>query len=342
METNYMLAQGKKYKGYKRDYSYIIGNKSIKRIQKTSVPGLKNINLTEGFNTINNNENKITSEILDLKNSFDKKLGSYINEYTKQITNIEKNNDLIDKYKGKIVDNGEYYYINRFGVARGYSGNLDPWNKKPSSCPNKVIPKTVQTEMDFKLFKKGLNYNPGQPCNLDGNIVKNTTTNKIAWIDIYGTMFEFPNEDVFKKSKCSNRTVKPIKDEIYNTFTKSHELNETNTCHIINIGSYNNIEILNNELINISNQIFEKLQELQKIGYKMDKRIYNIKDELNNNIKILSEHRKKIENQKTRDISLDAELHDNKIELRSKYYEYIFWTIGAVSVGCYVIYKGTK
>lgn len=331
-----MLKQGKKYLNNKNDYKYIVGEKSINRIKKTTMDGMKNIGIVEGFN-INNNDESLKNSIIELKSEFDKKLNEYIKSYKSEITNITTKNNLINKYKGKIINDGEFFYINRFGVARGFTQNA--WAKKPESCSKSVLERTVETTTDLTKFEKGETYNVGQPCNLDGTMVKNKLTGKIAWIDTFGRMHEFASTDIFNNSGCKNISVKTIEDEIYKTFTKTNEMSIKSTCST-GTNSYN--DNLNNELIDIANKIFEKVKKLEGSELNLDIEINNIKSILSENIKNLSNHREKLKDRENKKISINAEILNNKLELRSEYYEYIFWTLSALSIGGYVIYKGLK
>ena len=316
-----------------------LNNQGLKYLQNKSKYNrrIRQIEGLENMETQHNHKDKI----LHLENEFNKKLEQYKTAYHSYLTNLRDNhNSIIHNFKNKNIfdKNGKIYYVNKFGYVRGYSDIA--WNKKPSSCPSSKPDN--ESYKYFNNFQKGLDLAPGQPCDLDGKLIINNNSDTIAWITPDGRRREFPTQEIYQNvmnnGSCKSSPVK-VSSNIFNMFPKGSDMTSSDNCNIslTTTNEWNYIVELNNELINISNQIYNEITKMESTDTSVDNVMIKTKNELLSSIDKLNKERNNFKQFNNLHNGISANWSELKLQEKSNYYKYLLWTVASVSLGAITI-----
>lgn len=335
---NNSLKQGLYFNNLKKGFDKLIGFKRLNLIHETTDPNLGNI---ESFSNVNGitQETAEMKQLNELESQFNNKLNIYSNVYKDYLTKLMTSNEAAIQYANTNVKDstGKFYYVNEYGIARGYSN--ESWASKDSSCPTSTPGDDTVTV--FNELQVGLDKNLGEPCNLDGKMIRSSTTGNVAWISSTGYRQLFPNDNILQagqKNGCTTSTI-DVTDTIFNIFTKGNDMTITSTCNIPT--GYSNIknelQKLNNELIDIANQIYNLIVNMVNNNSSVEKNIESTKKNLQNQIQLLNQQRDIFNKLQNSDKTLKGEYEDNNLLINSTYYKYIIWSIAAMTVGAIAI-----
>lgn len=339
------LQQGSKFLDLQKDYVGIIGKKRLHLIEKTSGNHLGYLEGMENANSINVENDKLTNHLMELENKFNQTLNQYTAAYKQYLNEMTQQDEPdIMKYKNSYImsPGGRFYYVNKYGIARGFTP--EAWSKKPDSCPPGGP--SDDTKKVFHKFKTGLNYEPGQPCDLDGSIIRNKNNGRAAWVSETGERHWYPNSDVFEarlKNGCpQNYTY--VSDEIYNMYPQGENMTGDSKCTTshMNTPLWNRIIQLNQELMNIASEMYQGVEMMNKQGKTIDTHVDDTKNQLMNEIKNLNTERMKLEQAKERVDTLEGEIENRRTMYRSSYYHYIVWLIATITIGAITIHHINK
>jgi hypothetical protein len=353
------ISQGNKFLNYQSDYLHIIGQRKLNLIEETSAPDLgfmepltnksdsNSSNPGSESNPISVEDDALTSKIMDLENQFNAKLAQYIAVYKQYMSDALDQDNVIANYKGKNVKSsgGEFYYVNKFGVARGFS--TPAWDKKPASCPAQAP--GDDSVSAYNRMQKGQSYIPGQPCNLDGTVIRNSKTGHAAWIDPKGVRHWYPSGEISsataRNGGCPLSTMQDVSDEIYNMYPKGTDMTAESRCvgaGDMDSGLRSRIVSLNQELLDLANQIYQEVEQMEELEGKVDTKVVGAKQQLMNEIANLNSERDSLAKLERETQTLRGEFQENKIMVRSNYYNYMVWTVAAITLGAIVAYRATS
>jgi hypothetical protein len=334
------LKQGILFKNVNNNIHKVINTNKLDIIQNTSMSNLGSFYEGMTNKEIDNKNDKMTEELMTLQDEFNNKLQEYENTYKKYLTMLKHNMDIINSYSNMNVKDqaGNKYFINKYGYARLYSN--EGWNKKHSSCPvNMPDDKTVEI---FNKLQIGEPLGVGQPCNLEGNIIlSNDNQNKElkAWVAPNGLKHKLTGNN----SSCINKNKIDVLNTTYDKIPSGSDYNVNSKCSTTqNEDLWNKIVSLNNELITIAGGLFNKTEELEQLDNVVDESIINTKNTLKKRANILNKERDELLKIQSEHRSLMGRFQDNNINLQSDYYNYLAWTIGAVTFGAIAYYKLIK
>lgn len=338
-QEDHSLEQGIKYKNYQNDYTHIIGTKRLQLIEETTDT---NLGYIEGMeNPVEVENNKVKSKLKELENQFNQTLALYTNQYQRFLTKLLNKQNDIQPYLQKNVKKSDdaYYTVNRFGVARGYS--KDAWEKKPSSCPSNV-PNDASIKA-FNYVSTGLDYVPGQPCNLDGSIIKNNDTNEIAWIDERGEKHIYPDEYTYEQTQKNGgcpSNIHHVTSEVFNMFASGSAMNEHSSCETnIDQQLLESVKESNQKLLNIANEMYEETVKLQKTEDRVEDKSNQTREVLLNQINSLHKERDEIQKAQHKSEMFNGELDNSHLQISSEYYQYLIWVIAAITLGGITIHQ---
>lgn len=332
-EKNFSLKQGKKYKDYQNDYTHIIGTKRLDLIEKTSD---NNLGFIEGLkNPLEVENNKVKEKLKDLENQFNTTLALYTNQYQRFLTKLMNEQSELQPYLNKNVkqNNGKFYTVNRFGVARGYS--KDAWANKPSSCPSGIP--NDSTIKAFNYVATGLDYVPGQPCDLDGSIIKNNDTNEIAWVDEKGEKHIYPDEFTYEQTQKNGgcpSNIHHVSNEVFNMFASGSAMNEHSSCETnIDQQLLESVKASNQKLLNIANEMYQETVKLEHTEKQVEDKSEQTRKILLDQIQSLNKERDELQKAKNYSAMFNGELDDSNLQINREYYHYLVWIIAAVTLG---------
>jgi hypothetical protein len=346
LQKEYALKQGIKFNNYHNDYLHIIGTKKLELINETTMPNLGFLETMENksMNPLTIENNKIKDRLVQLQNEFNKALALYTSNYEMYYNKILNKDSNIRSYTGKniINSNGKKYYVNNHGVTRGYSD--DAWNKKPESCATNIP--TDDSITAYNSLENGLDYIPGQPCDLDATIIQNEQ-GQFAWIDEKGQKHIYPNRDIMEKTQQNGNcptSIRQVTNDIFNLYPLSSEMNEHSSCssNIYDAELYNQINSVNQTLLNIANEMYEEAVKLEKTQEIVGSKRKSIKSELLDNIRSLNQERDNLQNMINKSNRLSGKFEDYKLQTTSELYKYISFVFVALTLGGITYHHLTK
>lgn len=336
--NEYGLNQGKIFQNYQKDYIGILGKKRLKLINETTMPNIESIEGMENVVSLNDVNNSKNEKIMKLERQFNEKLSNYVSLYKEYIKELSNEDPLIQTFKQKNVKDsaGNYYYVNRYGVARKYSS--EAWTNKHSTCPSDV-PNDSSIDA-FNKMQVGMTLSQGQPCNLDGSLIRNDN-GAIDWVTILGDRQHIPTPEILQnvqKNGCP-KTWAQISNSIYDMYPAGSNMTSTSNCDTLNLNIQlqDRIISLNDELIHIAQEIYTEVEGMETTGTKLDNEISKNKTKLMSEITKLSQERNKLYEVQQSIDSLHGRYQDNKIMIKSSYYQYMIWLIASITFGAIAI-----
>lgn len=102
------------------------------------------------------------------------------------------------------------------------------------------------------------------------------------------------------------------------------------------------IKTLNEKIMNMSNQVIAQTRALNKENQNVDMLMHTQQRKLHNHLGRLRDHKGRRNRLSQQQQTLMAEMTDTRLELDSKYYQYIVWLISAVTLGSLVFHNMMK
>lgn len=337
------LEQGVHFRNYQNHYNNLVGIKRLNLIEQTTGQHLGNVEpLTniQGFGE----ESPEMKQLNKMEQDFNTKLNTYSAIYKQYLTKLatSKENAVLHSNINVRDSNGKFYYVNQYGVARGYT--QDAWANRDPSCPSTVP--NENTVSIFNTLKVGNDKKPHEPCNLDGKVIQAQTTNNRAWITPEGRRKWFPNENIWEigmKNGCSPNPSQ-VTDAVFDMFDATSDMTPSANCNVglgfVNMK--NELEKLNNELIQIANQINNQVSYMVNKNKVVDEAGEKTKLELQDRLQRLNQQRDLFTKLQTEEETLNAEFKDNEMMIHSSYYHYMVWTIAALTLGAVAAHHITK
>lgn len=180
----------------------------------------------------------------------------------------------------------------------------------------------------------------------------------------YVTVFKSRSSDILVPEKCGpvERIIKmedsktPMKDgttqnEYYETWSKTCSSKNKKTCSdkdMLNNCEFkktdtnesdNHLKHLNDQLMTLSNQMWEQTQKIRSSDIKIQEQITKKRQKLNDNISKLNTHRAQFTKLDDLHSTLDGQLQDNRLRNDSAYIQYLVWFVAATTIGAIAIHR---
>ena len=342
------LSQGRLFEKVNKSFRDVINSSKLNIIQDTSSKELGSFYEGMTNKEIDNSDDMMTEKMMTLQNDFNSKLEEYKKVYSAYLTMLKHNMNIINSYSNMNVKDeaGNKYFVNKYGYARLYSN--EAWSKKHSSCPA-TAPEDNTVEI-FNKLQLGQPLGVGQPCNLEGNIIRYTQDNNElkSWVSPDGLKHGLPTEptelNVFNKnSGCANKNIVDVVDSTYNSVPSGTNYNTTSKCSTTeNEDLWNKIVALNNDLIMIARELHNEAEKMNSANNNVNVNLNKTKNVIIKKAEKLNKQREELLKIQSSHRSLMGKFQDNNINIRSDYYNYLAWTIGAVTLGAVAFYKLTN
>ena len=267
-----------------------------------------------------------------------------LSEYTKTvrliaIQTVEKNEkkNIGKSLYGKVVNfkNGQKAYINKYGYGHKFSP--DAWEKRDKSCNSIEECQGVGCDLVFNSIPLKEDMIPGQPCGIEGSNIQNTSSKEYAWVDIYGVKHVYP-DDVYKdKEKTCNKTPVLLSSNAYNSIPSGNKMTLNTPClnMDVDVNLFIRLNKINHELLQIATDMNDELNKIQVNDkthllneYKKRGKI------LGDNIKKLKMDRERINNSSYQSFAL---VDDTRLSMNTYYYNYLVWSLVALTVSVFAI-----
>lgn len=346
-ENNKMnsLKQGQFYNTIHKQFNKLVGKKKLKLIEQTTSSKLGFI---EPMSNIENqphnvSDNKELERLKNLENQFNSKIGEYKSIYSTLLQRVK--GSIQNKNEVVKTSDGKYYFINRFGVARPFTQTA--WSSKPSNCPSTYTKIDMNT---FNNFVIGLNYVPGQPCNLDGTFITTVENNKnyTYYIDSKGYKHHVPSDLLLKElqqGSCKNVLSYQVDNKIATMFPQSTPMTSSSTCNEIlfsDSSPMSKLKLINSDLSNLATKMYDSMKNLSAKSSKYNTETNKIQTTLLTEINNLNNERDQILDMERNIRELDGQYEDSEIMYKSNLYQYIAWGLFTVTLTSIAMHHFTK
>lgn len=195
--------------------------------------------------------------------------------------------------------------------------------------------KSLNHGMDYKSLKNKLNK---KTTNEQLNRIISTGDKNIEFKE---PMTNFSNNLLVQEQHNNITEIQNLENEFNNTLTKYINTYQENVSNLNNKNNItknndiifsNEILLLNDELIHLANSIKSKIEELTIDDTKLQTSIEKSTIELNDRIQKLQIERKTMGNINANVETLNKDFSNIKQMVKSSYYEYIIWSISAITI----------
>lgn len=323
--NNPSLRQGQEYMDYNRMYHREI-NPRLKNLQITplSDKGVRSI-VEEMDNQKNQHRESQSSNISNLENRFNRVLDKYNSTYKLLIEQLVKKTDKdAQQYFGKVITDGNYYYVNNYGYTHKYSS--EAWKQNDESCP--ISPETVSNDLISKL-KKGHDMGIGQPCNIAGNNIQNKKTKEHAWVDVKGYKHIYSESLWEKKRESCNIPVIRLEDETYNAIPTGGNMRDTTECIQLDIDPklWSDLAKLNKELVSLAKKINDEISTLSVKDTTLQSKISQEQKKLDTYISSLNDDYENIKDYGGKMLNVYGSSIDSNLQRNAEKMRYVVWFI---------------
>ena len=267
-----------------------------------------------------------------IEDEFNQTLAEYTSAY-KQFTEDAMKNSASggsSLHAGKVVDSGDghYIYVNNHGFTHRYSTNA--WEHKGNGCPSKAVP--IDAEVLTKM-KPGPSMNPGQPCGLEGKLVRNKGTREMAWVDMKGYKHSFSQDAWSHKSKSCEVEVHDIESASYEALPTGAAMEPGAPCSqgTVDAKAWDHLQKLNSKLVRLAGQLSQQLQKLQGEDKQLNSQMAKYQAKLTDYVSSLKGDKAHATTSRELENAV-ARSQSTRILASSRWYHYWAWVVTAVVV----------
>jgi hypothetical protein len=219
---------------------------------------------------------------------------------------------------------------------------------KQHSCDTKPTssehPGCAMATMNTDNFKKGPEMNPGEPCNLSGKNIRNSTTDEVAWVDTTGTKHIYPNLKMRDNLiGCKNKVTVTLDEAKYTIVPTGSPMTEDSICLNISVNESDYIKLLNmnKQLQVLAANIVKQLDALISKDSETEEDIRSKKSSIRGFLKNLKAERKNFDQNQQLLKTMKYQSEDSHISYVSNKYHMIAWGLLVVGVGGFTIHQLT-
>jgi hypothetical protein len=238
-----------------------------------------------------------------------------------------------------VIHNREDCCWDRFNIVR-----LDILDDNGSSIYNTIIRRSSEKQMTFivdNIHKHGryvrLTQQEDQFLHMSdvqvfGTELEQVKDGNIGYVDDNGLLRVYPKNNMTNTSGTCPSHITNIDNDTWRAFERGSEMTSNTLCGIGNVDPNlkQSVIVLNNQLIQIGQEIYEKINVAQKkisdIGVKNSMEEQNLKEQLDRFKQLFGE----MENIQNKAITLDAMVEDAKLKHNMYNYKYITWSLGTI------------
>jgi hypothetical protein len=319
----YNLEQGKAILNYNEEVDDIV-KPHLKIIQEGSL--IEGLNGSSGLSL---KDKKTVEGLQSIENEFNKTIAQYnqvYKQFSEDLMNRKNQLNEVSPYLGKNIRNssGGIYYVNNFGNYYWYSG--DAWNDgNPEGCPAgyEQLPGEVPTQLT-----RGANMNVGTPCGAAGQVVKNTDSGDMAWVDIQGYKHSFP-EGTKMSSSCAQMNILELSNDAYNAIPSGNSMSSIEPCMSLDVNPtiWKQLNQLNIKLKFQAAAITKEINSLSTQDQSVNNQLSQTRSKMNTYIDQIDKDNLMLAKNKRMLVTAGGEQKDSELRMTSNYYFLLIWIL---------------
>lgn len=319
----YNLEQGKAILNYNEEVDDIV-KPHLKIIQEGSL--IEGLNGSSGLSL---KDKKTVEGLQSIENEFNKTIAQYnqvYKQFSEDLMNRKNQLNEVSPYLGKNIRNssGGIYYVNNFGNYYWYSG--DAWNDgNPEGCPAgyEQLPGEVPSQLT-----RGANMNVGTPCGAAGQVVKNTDSGDMAWVDIQGYKHSFP-EGTKMSSSCAQMNILELSNDAYNAIPSGNSMSSVEPCMSLDVNPtiWKQLNQLNIKLKFQAAAITKEINSLSTQDQSVNNQLSQTRIKMNTYIDQIDKDNLMLAKNKRMLVTAGGEQEDSELRMTSNYYFLLIWIL---------------
>ena len=319
----YNLEQGKAILNYNEEVDDIV-KPHLKIIQDGSL--IEGLNGSSGLSL---KDKKTVEGLQSIENEFNKTIAQYnqvYKQFSEDLMNRKNQLNEVSPYLGKNIRNssGGIYYVNNFGNYYWYSS--DAWNDgNPEGCPSdyEQLPGDIPTQLT-----RGANMGVGTPCGAAGQVVKNTESGDMAWVDIQGNKHSFP-EGTKMSSSCAQMNILEVSNDAYNAIPTGNSMSSVDPCMALDVNPaiWKQLNQLNIKLKFQAAVITKEINSLSTQDQSIDNQLSQTRNKMNNYIDQIDKDNLMLTKNKRMLVTAGGEQEDSSLRMTSNYYFLLIWIL---------------
>jgi len=319
----YNLEQGKAILNYNEEVDDIV-KPHLKIIQEGSL--IEGLNGSSGLSL---KDKKTVEGLQSIENEFNKTIAQYnqvYKQFSEDLMNRKNQLNEVSPYLGKNIKNssGGIYYVNNFGNYYWYSG--DAWNDgNPEGCPAgyEQLPGEVPSQLT-----RGANMNVGTPCGAAGQVVKNTDSGDMAWVDIQGYKHSFP-EGTKMSSSCAQMNILELSNDAYNAIPSGNSMSSVEPCMSLDVNPtiWKQLNQLNIKLKFQAAAITKEINSLSTQDQSINNQLSQTRTKMNTYIDQIDKDNLMLAKNKRMLVTAGGEQEDSNLRMTSNYYFLLIWIL---------------
>ncbi len=319
----YNLEQGKAILNYNEEVDDIV-KPHLKIIQEGSL--IEGLNGSSGLSL---KDKKTVEGLQSIENEFNKTIAQYnqvYKQFSEDLMNRKNQLNEVSPYLGKNIKNssGGIYYVNNFGNYYWYSG--DAWNDgNPEGCPAgyEQLPGEVPSQLT-----RGANMNVGTPCGAAGQVVKNTDSGDMAWVDIQGYKHSFP-EGTKMSSSCAQMNILELSNDAYNAIPSGNSMSSVEPCMSLDVNPtiWKQLNQLNIKLKFQAAAITKEINSLSTQDQSINNQLSQTRSKMNTYIDQIDKDNLMLAKNKRMLVTAGGEQEDSNLRMTSNYYFLLIWIL---------------
>ena len=282
-----------------------------------------------------------SQDVDQLKNEFDQTLVQYSAAYNQYVADFIKHQESPTvKYANSLVTTltGEKYLINKFGYLRKFATDA-AYNSRDSTCngTNMVLDSATIAQIPV-----GANLAEKEVCGLEGQMIQDTQTKHVSWIDEKGVR-RWKDDSVPIPQGCPTNLV-GVPHESYLANTTGDYFTKSSTCatSALNDDVHPTLVALNDKLVDLSTQILAQSAKLRASSSDYDTASKNADAMIKKQLAELKKQKDRLRVIMDQTETLDATMRDNSAVVTANSLKYLLIAGGtAVTIG-YLLFGGGK
>jgi hypothetical protein len=275
-----------------------------------------------------------TSGFEQLKSEFDQTLAQYSAAYNQYVADFIKHQESpTSKYTNSLVTalTGEKYMINKFGYLRKFATN--------ASCTtgnNIVLDASTISQVPV-----GANLAEKEVCGLEGQMIQNTQTKQIAWVDEKG--IRHMKDDATPIPQGCPTNLVGVPSDGFSAMTAGDNLSQSSTCNTsaLNDDLHPTLVALNDKLIDLSTKMLSESSKMRGSYSDYDKVSQNADTIIKGQLAELKKQKQKLKSIINQTATIEATMFDNSAIVSSNSLKYLLIAGGtAVAIG-YLLFGGS-
>ena len=229
-----------------------------------------------------------------------------------------------------------------FGCAPDFAKE---WWKQHSCKTNPTsLERPGCEQVNTSIFKKGSEMSPGEPCNLAGKNIRNSTTDEVAWVDTAGTKHVYLNSKMRDNLiGCPSKVTVTLDDAKYSIVPTGSPMTVDSICLNISVNESDYIKLLNmnKQLQVLAANIVKQLDALISKDSETETEIRSKKSSIRGFLKNLKAERKNFDQNQQLLKTMKYQSEDSHVSYVSNKYHMIAWGLLVVGVGGFTIHQLT-